>query len=149
MRSEGERLRTHWVELVIVLAFTGAFLSCNGKPEVAGNEAPGDANQFNRIKWSTSREINNMGFNVMRGDTETGPFFKINDEPIKGAGTSDEIHHYDYIDNTIDPTRTYYYFVENITVDGREKRFTPILKAPPKQPKKIEAAAEDAKPQYR
>ena len=115
--------------LGIALFFTG----CLESPEKASAHDAETSLEFNRIKWVTARETNNMGFNIYRGEHEDGPFMKINEKPILGAGTSSESRTYSYIDNTIDPTRTYYYFVENITFAGHQKRFTPILRAPPKR----------------
>ncbi len=86
----------------------------------------------NTIKWTTASEVDNFGFDIYRGDGPDGPFERINAETIEGAGTVDEPSDYRYVDDTIDPRRTYYYYVEAISMDGRRERFTPVGKAGPK-----------------
>jgi hypothetical protein len=96
--------------------------------------AGGDAeeNYSNRIKWKTASELNNFGYDVYRGDSPEGPFERLNPEVIEGAGTTDVSTAYEYVDRTIDPYGTYYYYVESISMNGVRERFTPIGKAPPK-----------------
>ncbi len=94
----------------------------------------------NTIKWSTASELDNFGFDVFRGDSAEGPFERINPDTIEGAGTSDEPSRYQYVDDTIDPYKTYYYYVESISMNSVRERFTPVGKAGPKI--KPEAAAE-------
>ena len=83
----------------------------------------------NTIKWSTASEVDNFGFDVHRSESADGPFERINPEIIEGAGMSDEPSYYRYVDTAIDPYKTYYYFVESISMGGVRERFTPIAKA--------------------
>ena len=104
-------------------------------PEPAAPEPAAAAEEEsynNTIKWSTASEVDNFGFDVFRGDSPEGPFERLNAETIEGAGTSDEPSDYRYVDDTIDPHRTYYYYVESISMDGVRERFTPVGKAGPK-----------------
>lgn len=94
--------------------------------------AAAEESYTNTIKWKTASELNNFGFDVYRGDSPDGPFERLNPEVIEGAGTTDMAIAYEYVDRTIDPRRTYYYYVESISMDGVRERFTPIGKAPPK-----------------
>jgi hypothetical protein len=88
----------------------------------------------NTIKWSTASELDNFGYAVYRSESEDGPFARINTEVIEGAGTTDEVSHYCFVDDTIDPHKTYYYYVESISMSGVRERFTPIAETPPKIP---------------
>ena len=97
----------------------------------------------NTIKWTTASEVDNFGFDVYRGDGPDGPFERINAETIEGAGTTDEPTDYRYVDDTIDPRRTYYYYVEAISMDGVRERFTPVGKAGPKIQPEDEEKPED------
>ena len=44
---------------------------------------------FNRseiiIEWSTASELDTVGYNILRGEDEAGPFTKINTQPISPA----------------------------------------------------------------
>lgn len=87
----------------------------------------------NTPKWSTASELENFGFDVYRGDSEEGPFERLTQTPIQGAGTSDEPHSYSYRDDTIDPCREYWYYVESISTSGTREKFTPTFRAPAKR----------------
>ena len=99
---------------------------------LAAQDDPPEKPLVNRLKWATASEVNNFGFDVYRGETEEGPFTRLNESPIEGAGNSDEPSFYEYVDDTIDPRKAYYYYVESISLDGRRERFTPIYPAPAK-----------------
>lgn len=86
----------------------------------------------NTLKWSTASEIDNFGFDIYRAENEDGPFVRLNDSPIPGAGTSDVPTYYEYVDDTIDPRRGYYYYIESISINGERERFTPTNYAAPK-----------------
>lgn len=87
----------------------------------------------NTLRWTTASEIDNFGFDVYRGDTADGPFERLTDQPVAGAGTADVPTDYAYVDETIDPTREYFYYVESISMGGERVRFTPIMRAPAKR----------------
>lgn len=87
----------------------------------------------NTPKWSTASELENFGFDVYRGDTEDGEFTRLTQSPIQGAGTSDEPHSYSYRDDSIDPCKDYWYYVEAISTSGGREKFTPTFRAPAKR----------------
>jgi hypothetical protein len=101
-------------------------------PAPAASPSPGPL--ANTLKWSTASEVENFGYDVYRADTADGPWVRINAKPIAGAGTLDEPSYYQYADTDIDPTRTYFYYVESISLKGVREKFTPVIKAPPKRP---------------
>ncbi len=92
----------------------------------------------NTLKWTTASEVDNFGFDVYRSESEDGPFTRLNAEPVPGAGTTDEISRYEYVDENIDPHKDYFYYVESISMAGVREKFTPTYKAPAK----IKAAAD-------
>ena len=61
-------------------------------------------------------------------------------DPIPGAGTTDLPSKYVWVDESIDPARAYYYYVESISMSGHREHFTPIIKAPAKTPEDPDAA---------
>ncbi len=103
-------------------------------PEVVVSTAPADPAPalVNTISWSTASEVQNLGFDVYRSETEEGTFVRLTKRPILGAGTSDEPHHYRYLDADIAPETVYYYYVESITINGVREKFTPTFRSPPK-----------------
>ena len=105
------------------------------------SKLPADQRIADTARWTTASEQNNFGFDVYRGDTEKGEFKKLTGTPILGAGTSDETHKYEYRDDTIDPCKEYWYYVEGITTSGSHEKFTPTFRAPPKVRPRASAAA--------
>ncbi len=88
----------------------------------------------NTLRWSTASEVDNFGFDVYRAESEEGPFVRLNDSPIPGAGTSDVPTYYEYVDDTIAPGLEYFYYIESISIDGEREKFTPTYRAAPKIP---------------
>ncbi|MET0226839.1 MAG: hypothetical protein ABW187_10385 [Dokdonella sp.] len=102
---------------------------------VCGEQSAVAADQrlANTARWSTASEQDNFGYEVFRSDSEKGEFKKLTKDPILGAGTSDETHKYEYRDDTIDPCREYWYYVESISTKGSREKFTPTFRAPAKR----------------
>ena len=89
---------------------------------------PASEDYKNVLRWATASEVDNFGYDIYRGDSEEGPFDRITDEPMLGAGTTDETSQYEFIDTDIDPYKPYWYYVESISKAGKRERFTPIIK---------------------
>lgn len=126
----------HRCRLILILS---GFLitSAAGVPGWAGEEgdsADGREPIHNTLRWTTASEVNNFGFDIYRGEAEDGPFERITERPIPGAGTTDEPSDYVYEDFGIEAGVTYYYYVESISTDGVRERFSPVFAAPPKYP---------------
>ena len=88
----------------------------------------------NTAQWTTASEEDNFGYDVYRADAEKGPFVKITRQPILGNGTTAETHQYKYVDDSIDPCKEYWYYVESISTDGQREKFTDVFHAPAKRP---------------
>ncbi len=127
--------------LIVAAAMT--LLSCStagpptkrptkGQPAVEDEQAAPKKQPVNTIRWTTASEVENFGFDVYRSTSEDGPFERITPDPIPGAGTTDEPQSYVYVDDTIDPSQGYYYYLESISMQGVRERFSPISYAPPK-----------------
>ena len=56
----------------------------------AVSEEQADEPVVNTLKWTTASEVDNFGFDIFRGSSEDGPFERVNETPIAGAGTVDE-----------------------------------------------------------
>lgn len=94
---------------------------------------PKDQRLANTPRWTTASEVDNFGYEVFRGDSEQGPFAKLNAAPLLGAGTTDETKKYEFRDDTIDPCKDYWYYVESIATNGDREKFTPVFKAAAKR----------------
>src|SRR4029079_9245819 len=97
------------------------------------SKLPADQRVANTARWSTASEQDSFAFDVYRGDTEKGTFVKLTKDPIPGAGTSDETHKYEYRDDTIDPCKEYWYYVESISTSGEHEKFRPTFHAWPRR----------------
>lgn len=112
--------------LVFFLVAGLLFFSTARAEEVAGIS--------NRIKWVTASEVNNFGFDVFRGDSEDGPFERVNEFTIPGAGNSDTPSQYEFVDDTIEAGKVYWYYVESISMSDEREKFTPTFKSKPRFP---------------
>ena len=86
----------------------------------------------NTIRWSTASEQNNFGFDVYRSDSRDGPFRRLTKTPVEGGLDSDAPRQYKFVDDTIETGKTYYYYVESISLDNKRERFTPVQASKPK-----------------
>ena len=100
-------------------------------PEATENDAPAEDHK-NTIRWTTASEVENSGFNVYRGNGREGPFERLNEDIIEGGYTTDEPQSYSFVDRDIDPYRSYFYYVESVSLSGIRETFTPIIEARPK-----------------
>jgi hypothetical protein len=114
--------------LALAPALAAAEPACGDQSEV-----PAAERLSNRPTWMTKSEVQSSHFDVFRSETEDGEFVKINPEPIEAANWSNELRTYSFTDDTIDPCKRYFYYVEGVSArDGYRLRVTPILEAKPK-----------------
>lgn len=66
------------------------------------------------VKWQTSTEIDNIGFNILRSESESGPYEKINKKLIKAKGSSTKGASYKFKDKNIIAGKIYWYKLEDI-----------------------------------
>ena len=66
---------------------------------------------------------------VPRRQRKQGPFTRLNAKIIAGAGTVDEPRYYQYVDETIQAGREYWYYVESVSLSGVREKFTPVFKS--------------------
>jgi len=80
------------------------------------------------LRWRTESEVGNLGFNIYRSEKEIGSFIKINQSLIPGAGNSAMPNEYQFIDQKVIKDKTYFYYIEDVDIDGRHDK-TKILQA--------------------
>jgi len=68
------------------------------------------------LKWRIESGVNNIGFAIYRSDTRDGKFTKV--AFIEGKGNSGMPTDYLYVDKTAKPDKTYYYYLEDVDIDG-------------------------------
>lgn len=67
-----------------------------------------------RLYWETSNEVNNAGFNVLRSNSENGPYQKLNSR-LMLSNTKGE---YAFLDTTATGGHTFYYKLEDLSLNG-------------------------------
>jgi hypothetical protein len=71
------------------------------------------------LTWETVSEIGNAGFNVYRAEAATGPWTKVNKALIAAkAPGSTEGNSYQWTDTTAKGGGTFWYALEDVTLDG-------------------------------
>ncbi|CAN2050455.1 hypothetical protein GMMP1_950003 [Candidatus Magnetomoraceae bacterium gMMP-1] len=71
------------------------------------------------LQWETATEIDNVGFYILRSNSENGQYIRINENviPTKGLGVVSGAAYY-YEDKNVVTGQTYYYKLEDIADDG-------------------------------
>ena len=80
------------------------------------------------LNWETTNEIDNVGFNIYRAETQSGQLIKINpyliasQNPGSSAGAA-----YSFLDESALPGATYYYWLEDMDASGASTRNGPVM----------------------
>lgn len=121
------RTRTE-AALRLALAFVlgGAALAAAEEPKAKAAKPDADPVKLT-IKWSTSSEVDNYGFWVMRSDKEKGPFKEANAKVIPGAGNSELPRKYSFEDRDVQMGKTYYYYLEAVSTQGHRETYSPVM----------------------
>ena len=69
------------------------------------------------VQWSTASETNNYGFYVERLGSSASSWSTVS-RLVPGAGTSLQLHHYSFVDQSVS-SGTYYYRIRQVDLDGR------------------------------
>ena len=86
------------------------------------------ARRINRVavRWTTSAEIDNAGFNVLRSAAAAGAYTKINNALIAAEGSPAAGASYEFVDTDIQPGRSYYYLLEDVDLNGTVRSHGPV-----------------------
>ncbi len=92
------------------------------------------------LRWVSESELNDLGFNIYRarrekkkderGEPKEDEYVKINPELIPGAGTSTVKHSYCFTDRNVDNGTTYFYRLEDVSLDGESTFHGPVEVVP-------------------
>jgi hypothetical protein len=80
-----------------------------------------------RLEWSTESEFDIVGFDILRGESDSGPFIKVNDSIIPPSIDPMIGGEYQFIDTNVKPGRVYYYILEDIEMDGTRQSHGPVI----------------------
>ena len=100
-----------WIALLLLVSLTSCDLL--GQTELT-------------IPWTTESELDIIGFNLLRSDSEDGPFIKVNDELIPPASDPNVGGEHSYVDHDVVNGVTYYYKLESIDRQGNSTESEPI-----------------------
>jgi hypothetical protein len=78
------------------------------------------------LRWETRSERDNLGFNVERADGKGGSYRRLNDQLIRGAGTTSVPQSYEYLDEAVEQGRTYWYRLEDVSLTGERTLHGPV-----------------------
>jgi len=80
------------------------------------------------LTWETAAEMDNLGFNIYRADSQVGEMNKINPSliPSKDPGSTVGAA-YSFLDESAVPGATYYYWLEDVDVVGAAEINGPLV----------------------
>jgi len=80
-------------------------------------------NGYVLLEWSTSSEVENLGFILERANTDNGTYFEIashiTHEALKGQGSTTQSHDYLFSDAHVESGQTYFYRLSDVAYDGK------------------------------
>jgi len=80
-----------------------------------------------RVTWETAMELQNLGFNLYRGESFTGPWVKLNAAliPAQNPGATFGAN-YEWLDTAVTPEITYFYRLEDVSTGGASTFHGPV-----------------------
>jgi titin len=79
------------------------------------------------VEWETATEIDLMGFHLYRADQPTAALQRLNTELIPSQSPGGPVGaHYRFVDESVKPGKTYYYWLEDLDIYGTTTRHGPV-----------------------
>ncbi len=82
------------------------------------------------LKWRTESELENMGFIIKRSEDNGRNYRQLDDyqtsPALKGAGNASYAHNYSYLDSTVEAGKTYWYKLEDVSLNGNVLEHGPV-----------------------
>ena len=135
-----------------VAHYYGFNLNSGVAPNAAGNKdvsLPVELTSFTaksgdakvELHWQTASELNNMGYVILRSNEEQGQYEEIdsyvNNDVLKGEGTTSRASDYTYVDKYLVNGMTYYYKLADVDINGIRTEHGPIKATPHAEDMKI------------
>jgi len=83
-----------------------------------------------KLEWITETEIDNVGFNIHRSETESGMYTQINAALIPAKGSATQGAKYVFTDNIAKNRKTYFYKLEDVDIAGVSTFHGPVSATP-------------------
>ncbi len=126
-----------YLEFTFTASSTPALSALTGTPFGAGHGTPTavDLLSFTAtpqpgailLRWETAAEFDTLGFYLYRATSPDGPQVRLNDMMIPGQNPGSPVGaSYEYLDRVAQPGVTYYYWLEEVAVNGGAARHGPL-----------------------
>lgn len=79
------------------------------------------------VEWTTASELDTVGFNLLRAESQEGPFEQINTNLIPAVSDSLTGSNYTFTDSSAQNGITYYYMLEENELTGEISHHGPIV----------------------
>src|SRR6185295_15446501 len=79
------------------------------------------------IRWKATKEDPVYGYLIYRAERREGPFLRLSREVVKVTDRSAPANEYRYVDTTAEPGKTYYYYLDSVSLSGIKRRFSGVL----------------------
>jgi len=118
------------------LARVGALLlvllaGCSGHTGAPGDGAPGEEQPRNALTWTAGNEGGAFGYLVYRSDRREGPYRRVNERIVRVPWDGAAEHRYRWVDQRVEPGRTYYYYLDVVSENGIKQRFSGVISRTP------------------
>jgi len=108
------------IAVVLAVVFAAA---CGGAPERPSS--PSGAR--NTLNWQAGTEEGIFGYLIYRSDKREGPFRRLNERIVRVPHDRQPTHDYSWVDDAVESGKTYYYYLDAVTVSGVKQRFSGII----------------------
>jgi len=79
------------------------------------------------LTWETASELDNLGFNIYRAESQAGQLIKINQYLMASQNPGSTVGAaYSFLDESAAPGATYYYWLEDIDASGMATKHGPV-----------------------
>ena len=82
------------------------------------------------LVWETGDEMDNLGFNIYRAESEDGEYVKINTSLIAAKNTAGLGSSYELVDSDVENLTNYYYKLEDVDIYGEKTLHGPVKATP-------------------
>ncbi|MBN1999892.1 hypothetical protein JW935_20215 [candidate division KSB1 bacterium] len=79
-----------------------------------------------KLHWVTQSETENLGFYIYRAEGENSAFTKLNSKIFPGAGNTEAVQKYKFVDRNVSNHSTYFYQLADVDFTGVETKHDPI-----------------------
>ncbi len=112
--------------LAILLARPVALWATTSPDPLPAPPAANSVSPKATIEWKATKEDGVYGYLIYRAEAREGPFLRLGSEIIHTSKEPGEIHAYRFEDTTVEPGKTYFYYLDKIASSGEKSRFSGV-----------------------